>query len=134
MIAPYRSSHRHTFAVLAILLPALLAMGVAGRHPQARLSPRTHEGLEKASAAGHFVLIVMHDGRFAVRTPVAIPDPLLYWTPYMPTDEGLPPGVHFLAPWARERLYEPASQSGYLILYSGAYGQIVDYVRVESQP
>jgi hypothetical protein len=134
MIAPHRSSHRHTFAVLAILVPAVLAMGVAARHPQPPVSPQAHEGLARASAAGHFVLIIMHEGRFAVRTPVAIPDPLLYWTPYVPPDEGLPPGAHFIGPWAREHVYEPPSQFGYLILYSGAYGRIVDYVRVESQP
>lgn len=133
MIAPLRNTHRRTFALLAILVPAVLAIGVAARHPTPTLLKRTTEGVVLRSGAEHFNVLVSRDRRASVHMLTPSPDPLLYWASAAPTSD-VPDNAMLIGPADPNVAYDLPREAGFLVLYSGGHRRIVDFVRLEALP
>jgi hypothetical protein len=131
MIAPLRRTHRRTFALLAVALPLVFAAGLAARRPPPAGSPLALEGA--TSRNGAFVLRVSSDLHIRAEPRALHPDPLLYWSETAPADE-LPAGAQLLGPLTARARYRLPTASGYVILYSGGHGRVVDFAPAGAQP
>jgi len=154
MIQPFRSAHRHTFLALAVLLPAVIVLGLYSRPPQANRgtgwpqipvsarscatppskwrahSIRTEFYCTPAQAGGIYVVLTPAD---------ALPEPdlLLYWSASQPAGERLPPDARLAGPLITGRaiaLPQVPNQQGYLLLISLPNGRVVDVAPMEKLP
>jgi len=150
MIHPLRQRHRRIFAVLAVILPAAFAVGVAARKPipiieslPPALMPKTaaftstiwsRTDLFSKTPIRAVLLRERADaGRYAVQFSVpatfARPDLLVYWSPGS-SELKLPADAVLLGAFSgSEPLHLPGGLSsalGTLILYSLADGEVVD--------
>jgi hypothetical protein len=120
MTQPLRRAHRSIWLGLGVILPALLAGGLALRPPQApeerptdRITLRLPNGTEMVA-----------DSRELWGSAVDAPDPLVYWSG---DSAGMPANSHLIGSLERGRhaaLPLPES-GGYLVLYSLAHGEVV---------
>ena len=154
MIQPLRAVHRRAFVALALVLPAILVIGLAARRP--RLDPSAHATDVPTSAN-----IVRESGTlwqkhsiqsrfysepdrpldtYVVLLPAERlnePDLLVYWATNAPQGNILPgeaqlvgvftTGKAFLLPLKEKR-------AGYLVLFSPAHQAVFDTARVETLP
>lgn len=145
MIAPLRARHRATFTRLAVILPALFALALATRAPEPtnaslpapapdsvppiatvlRKHVQLHRGSVYSASFGSdpsAVALVQEGGERA-------PDVLAYWSETEPRDGELASDALLLGPVGeRERTYrlpESAHDSGWIVLFSLAYGEVV---------
>ncbi len=154
MIQPLRAVHRRAFVALALVLPAILLIGLGARRP--RLGPSAHA--TDAPDTGNMVresgnLWQKHSiqSRFyrkperPLDTYVVLlpaqelnePDLLLYWATNSPQGNVLPgeaqlvgaftAGKAFLLPLNEKR-------AGHLVLFSPAHQTVFDTARVEKSP
>ncbi len=149
MIQPLRTAHRRIFIVLAVLLPAIIVVGLSDRHALVRANgPSISQRATRLSAASAVwekntvttefssdpsnpdtVILFLKPGR-----ELRDPDLLLYWT----ADAGAPDLSHaqLLGALVGDRAYSLAREQhrGYLILYSLAHNAIVDGAKIERLP
>ena len=150
MIRSLRQRHRHVFAVLTVILPAVLVAGVAARRPVPAIESLPDALMPKAATftgkvwsrddlfSKSAVRVVLQrereKGAFAVQLSVSEkfiePDLLVYWsagssgaTKNLPDDAVLLGVFNGSLPL---RLPSERSVIGTLILYSLADGEIVD--------
>ena len=154
MIQPLRAVHRRAWVALALVLPAIVLIGLGARRPW--LTPSAH-------AAG--VPITAHVVRessnlwqkhaiqskfygtsdrpqdiYVVLQPAEElnePDLLLYWASDAPQGNVLPGNAQVVGAFTTGKAYllllneKPA---GHLVLFSPAHQTVVDYARVEKLP
>jgi len=154
MIQPLRAVHRRAFVALALVLPAILLIGLGAQRP--RLGPSAHatdgqdtENRVRESSSlwqKHSIQTRFYRkpdrplDAYVVLSPAEElnePDLLLYWATNSPQGSGLPgeaqlvsaftPGKAFLLPLNQKR-------TGYLVLFSPAHQAVFDTARVETLP
>lgn len=154
MIQPLRTVHRRVFTMLALLLPAVLVVGLGARH---RAMPLV-KPVEQASSSRQLVRTsggkwrthvieaeVYADpsetGKLYVLlkpTPeLSDPDLLLYWSATGPSGNSLPAEARLLGAYGPNQalvLPADAAQGGYLTLYSLAHQSVVDTAAMEKLP
>jgi len=146
MIQPLRTAHRRIFIVLAVLLPAIILVGLSDRHALVRASgPSTSLRATRLSAASAVweknTVTTEFSSDASNRDTVQLflkpvrqlrdPDLLLYWT----AEARAPDLSHarLLGALVGDRAYSltRAEHRGYLILYSLAHNAIVDRAKIE---
>jgi len=154
MIQPLRTVHRRAFAALALILPAILLVGIGARHPGTSLTERSPE----LPATAYLVreskgLWSQHsiDTKFYGRAdspkdiyvvlrpmqPLNEPDLLLYWSTNTPQGNSLPNESLLVAPYSADEGFAlplEKERAGNLILFSMAHQTVFDSARVEKLP
>ena len=154
MIQPLRAVHRRAFVALALVLPAILLIGLGARRPG--LGPRAHA--TRGPDTGNIVressnLWQKHaiQSKFYSRPdrPQDIylvlqpaqelnePDLLLYWVTNPPQGNVLPADAQLVAAFTTAQvslLPLNEKRAGYLILFSLAHQTVFDTARVETLP
>jgi hypothetical protein len=154
MIQPLRALHRRTFVALALVLPALLMIGIGARRP--RPSPSAHGPEVPATAylvressglwQKHAIQSKFYSKSDRPRDVYVVlqpaqelnePDLLLYWASIAPQGNSLPSeaqpvgafttGRAFLLPLGENR-------AGQLVLFSLAHQTVFDTATVERLP
>ena len=154
MIQPLRAVHRCTFVALALVLPAILLIGLGARRP--RLGPNTHA--IDVSGTSNIVressnLWQKHaiQSKFYSKSnrPQDIclvlqpaqelnePDLLLYWVTNAPEGNVLPADAQFVDAFTTGKaslLPLQEKRAGHLVLFSRAHQTVFDAARVEKLP
>jgi len=154
MIQPLRTVHRRAFVALALVLPAILLLGLGARYP--RLGPIAHATDELDSGTmvressnlwqkhriqskfyskpdrpqGIYLLLQ------AVRE-LNEPDLLLYWASNTPEGSVLPADAQFVDAFTTGKAFLlplDEKRAGYLVLFSSAHQTVFDIARVEKLP
>lgn len=149
MIRPFRERHRQVFTILAVILPAAFAIGVAARRPVSAIEPLP--AVLRPEPFTSPTMIWSRDDLFAkTRVRVALlreqgktgalavrlfaraafvkPDLLVYWSASEVKDK-LPHDAALLGAFSGSvplRLPSEHSATGSLILYSLADGEVVE--------
>ncbi len=153
MIQPLRSIHRRAFVALAIVLPAILVVGLVARRPSLAAGVKTAEGtapsqflMESSNLwQKHSIQSRFYSGPdrpqdiYVVLLPaqdLTEPDLLLYWATNAPHGNVVPgeaklegafrTGKAFLLPIEK--------RAGYLVLFSPAHQTVFDTARLEKLP
>jgi hypothetical protein len=154
MIQPLRTVHRRAFVALGLVLPAILVVGQALRHPPSPVngsSDRIPDGqfvMKKSDRMWQKHAMVTEfygDAKDATASYVVLrpaqdlnePDLLLYWTEVAVEGNTLPRDARLLGAFAPGKIFllnANGQRSGRLVLYSGAHQTIVDTSLVESLP
>ena len=150
MIQPLRALHRRTFITLAIVLPAILSIGIGARrrpgssfaasglpatwyvvkqssnlwHKQPILS--TFYGTPGRPQEIHVVLVPSHE--------LNEPDLLLYWAANPPPGEALPGETQLVGAFTRSNVFLlPLNEkgAGHLVLFSPAHQTVFDSAAVK---
>ncbi len=159
MIQPLRTVHRRAFVALALLLPAILLVGLGARHPSQRSSapaaqlPNSAHMLRKSdtlwqkqtmrsefygdSNRSQVIYVVLKPER-----DLSEPDLLLYWAAKPPQGNALPEDVQFVGSYAAGKAFTlplnvgkfNSERAGYLVLFSLAHHTVFDTARVETLP
>ncbi len=154
MIQPLRTVHRRAFVVLALVLPAILLIGLGARPP--RLSPSVHttdvQGIEnmlresstlwqKHSMQSRFYRKPDRPlDTYVILSPAQElnePDLLLYWATNSPQGNVLPGDAQLVSAFATGKAFLlPLNEkrAGYLVLFSPAHQAVFDTARVETLP
>ena len=154
MIQPLRAVHRHAFVALALVLPAILLVGLGARSP--RLGPSTHaidvsgtsnivressNSWQKHAIQSKFysksnrpqdIYLVLQPAQ-----ELNEPDPLLYWVTNAPEGKILPPDAQFVDAFTTGKaLLLPLQEkrAGHLVLFSRGHQTVFDTARVEKLP
>jgi len=149
MIQPLRAVHRRAFVALALVLPAILLVGLGARRPHpsphATDVPDTGNMVRESSTLWQKHSIQSRFYRKPDRpldTYVVLlrteelnePDLLLYWATNVPQGNILPGEARLVGPFATGKAFllplneKPAS---YLVLFSPAHQTVFDIARVE---
>lgn len=153
MISPLRALHRHTFFTLAILLPAILLIGIgvrrrAGKSIGASGFPATWYVVKQSNSLWqkHTILSTFYStpGRpqdiHVVLMPsrqLNEPDLLLYWANDGPLGNTLPAEADFIGAFAAGNpflLPLNEKRAGRLVLFSPALQAVFDTANVETLP
>lgn len=154
MIQPLRTLHRRAFVALALVLPALLLIGLGARRPRPGPNPHatdvadTGNMVREASILWqkhsiqskfygkldrpHEVYVVLQPAQ-----ELNEPDLLLYWAANAPQGNILPGQAQFVGAFTTGTAFLiPSSEksAGHLVLYSPAHKAVVDTARVEKLP
>jgi len=154
MIQPLRAVHRRAFVALALVLPAILLIGLGARRP--RPGPKTHApdepdtgSMVKESSTlwqkhsiqsrfyrkpdrpldTYFVLLSAED--------LNEPDLLLYWATNAPQGNVLPEDAQLVGVFATGKAFLlplHGKGAGHLVLFSPAHQTVFDTARVEKLP
>jgi hypothetical protein len=154
MIQPLRAVHRRVFVALALVLPAILLIGLGARRP--RLGPNAHA--TDVPETGNMVsesstLWQKHSiqsrfyskpdrplDKYVVLLPVQDfnePDLLLYWATNAPQGNSLPGEAQLVGAFTTGKAFFlplNGKSVGYLILFSPAHQAVFDTARVEKLP
>ena len=154
MIQPLRVAHRRAFVGLAVVLPAILLIGLGARVSRPGQSVLTPDVPAPASvvreSSNSWQNHIIHS-TFYRRTdrPQEIdvvlqsaqdlnaPDLLLYWSDNAPQGNALPGAAKLLGPFTTGKAFLiPLNETstGYLVLFSAAYRSVFDTARVEKLP
>jgi hypothetical protein len=154
MIQPLRVVHRRAFVALAVVLPAILLIGLGARRPH--LGPSAHATdvpdtgnmvresstlWQKHSIQSRFyskpdrpldthVVLLPADG-------LNEPDLLLYWATNAPQGNVLPGGAQLVGAFATGKAFLlplNGTRTGHLVLFSPAHQTVFDIARVEKLP
>jgi hypothetical protein len=158
MIQPLRTTHRRAFSALALVLPAILLVGLGARHPHQRLSVpapqlpnsahlfRQSDTLwQKHTIQSEFYSDSNHPGdMFVVLNPVALhpqeaiePDLLLYWSAEQPQGDSVPAHARLLGVFIAGKVFTlpmGLGRTGYLVLFSLPHNTVFDTAKVETLP
>lgn len=153
MISPLRALHRRTFVTFAMVLPAILLIGIAARRgpgskvEASSLPANWHVVMQSSSLWQkhsilstfyrtadvpheiHVVLVPSHDFNE--------PDLLLYWTNDAPLANALPADSQLVGAFAAGKSFLlPVNErrTGHLILFSSAIQTVFDTANVETLP
>jgi hypothetical protein len=154
MIQPLRTVHRRIFVALALVLPAVLLVGIGARYPR----PSPNANAPEAPATAYLLresdgLWQKHaiEAKFYTRSdrPRDIyvvlqpaqelnePDLLLYWTVNEPQGNSLPSKSQFVGVYTAGKAFVlplEKERAGHLILFSLAHHTVFDTARVETLP
>lgn len=154
MIQPLRTAHERMFIVLAVVLPAVLWIGLGARPrslssnaraPQfpgaAHLVKQLATLWQRHAMQAEFYEDATHRGGISVVFRPAgqlnEPDLLLYWSPEKPVGESLTAGACLLGRFVAGKplsLPSESDRTGYLVLYSVAHQTVIDAAKVEELP
>lgn len=144
MIQPLRSAHRRTSMALALILPAVLVVGLMARRPLPHPYSKTHNSEARQSIGRsdhlwsrhriHSVFLRNASGPATVQVVLeplddfSAPDLLVYWSPALPVSDQLATNAVLLGAFENGRplLLQESNTKGFLILYSLAHHTIVD--------
>ena len=151
MIQPLRAVHRRAFVALAVVLPAILLLGLEARRP--RLGPSAHAAdvpdtgnmvresstlWQKHSIRSRFYSKPDHplDTYVALLPEEGLnePDLLLYWSTNPPQGDVLPGEAQLVGAFTTDETFLlPLNRTGdgYLVLFSPAHQTVIDTARVE---
>jgi hypothetical protein len=150
MIQPLRVVHRRAFVALALVLPAILLIGLGARRPG--LDPRAHPpapdtGNIVRESSDMWQKHAIHSNFYSrsdrpqdiylVLQPAQElnePDLLLYWVTNVPQGNDLPPDAQLVAAFATGKAFLlplEEKRAGYLVLFSPAHQTVFDIARVE---
>ena len=154
MIQPLRAVHRRAFVALALVLPAILLIGLGARRP--RLGPSIHATdvpdtwnlLRESSSLWqkHSIQSKFYNkperplDTYVVLLPaqeLSEPDLLLYWATNAPQGNVLPGNAQVVGAFTTGKaslLLLNERRAGHLVLFSPAHQTVVDYARVEKLP
>ena len=154
MIQPLRAVHRRAFVALALVLPAILLIGLGARRP--RLGPSAHATdvpdtgsmvresstlWQKHSIQSRFysksdrpqdIYLVLQPAQ-----ELNEPDLLLYWITDAPQGNVLPADTRLIGAFTTGKAFLlPLDEkgAGHLILFSAAHQAVFDTARVEKLP
>jgi hypothetical protein len=151
MIQPLRNAHRQGFSALAVVLPAILVVGLMARHRSESVSAdalkstdavrafKVSAGWQKHSIETYFYLNPVRDGEIAViltpKPALDEPDLLLYWAGSDGSGTNLSQ-ARLLGPFVPNKNYSiPAGERrGELVLYSLAHATVIDRAKIEGLP
>ena len=154
MIQPLRVVHRRAFVALALVLPAILLIGLGARCPHLDPSAHATDVLDTGSMVRELSnLWQKHSiqSRFYSKpdrpldTYVVLlpaqelnePDLLLYWATNAPQENVLPGEAQLLGTFRMGKAFLlPLNQTdaGHLVLFSPAHQAVFDTARVENLP
>ena len=154
MIQPLRAVHCRAFVALALVLPAILFIGLGARRP--RLGPSAHatdvqdtENMVRESSTlwqKHSIQSKFYRkpdrplDTYVVLSPAEElnePDLLLYWATNSPQGNVLPGEAQLVSAFTTGKAFLlPLNQkrAGYLVLFSQAHQTVFDSARVEKLP
>jgi hypothetical protein len=154
MIQPLRVVHRRAFVALALVLPAILLIGLGARRPR-------WGSITQATGAPATAYVVRESGnlwqkhaiqsKFYTRSdrPQDIylvlqpaqelnePDLLLYWVTIAPQGNVLPADAQLVAAFTTGQVFLlplKEKRAGHLVLFSPAHQTVFDTARVEKLP
>jgi len=154
MIQPLRTLHRRAFVSLALVLPAMLIIGLGARRP------RPSQGIQAIDVPAP-VSLIRESGAlwpnhaiqsrfysrldrprdiYVVLRPLQElnePDLLLYWASSVPQGNALPPDARIVGPYRMNHAFLlplNSDRAGYLVLFSLAHQTVFDTARVETLP
>jgi hypothetical protein len=154
MIQTLRTVHRHSFVALAFVLPVVMVVGLANRHPR-RLSskptarvPRSEYMARKSQIqwSRHGIRTELHgDSTRRAETDVVLhpterlnePDLLLYWSADPAPGDTLPANARLVGPLiaGKSMVLPPgADRSGFLVLFSLPHQSVFDTAKLEKLP
>ena len=154
MIQPLRAFHRRGFVALAMVLPAILLIGLGARRPSLDATPvaanapdggrivRESSTLwQKHSIQARFYRKPDHPlDTYIVLLPAEElnePDLLLYWCASAPQQNSLPGDSQLLGAYRSGKAFLlplNATGGGNLVLFSAAHQAVFDTARVENVP
>jgi len=154
MIQPLRTVHRRAFAVLAVVLPAILLAGIEARYPGTSLTerapklPSTAYLLQESTGLWrqHSIATKFYGSSRSPKDiyvvlrpmqPLNEPDLLLYWSANTPEGNSLPSESLLVAPYSADEAFAlplEKERAGNLILFSLAHQTVFDSARVEKLP
>ena len=154
MIQPLRSLHYRTFAALALVLPAIVLVGIGARrrptNSEARgadLPATAYLVRESNGLWAHTAMVSKFYGRsdrlrdiYVVLQPkewLSQPDLLLYWSTEAPSGKSLPNQASFVGTFNSGEAFAlplEKGRSGHLVLFSLAHQAVFDAARVEALP
>jgi len=154
MIQPLRTVHRRAFFALAVVLPAILLAGIAGRRPGTSQKERGPELPATAYLvresnglwAQHSIATKFYGRSDAAKEIYVVlrptqalnePDLLLYWSTNTPRGKSLPSESLLVAPYTADEAFTlplDKERAGNLILFSLAHQTVFDSARVEKLP
>jgi len=152
MIQPLRAVHRRAFLALALVLPAILLVGLGARHPrlgpsvQATDVPDPGNTVRESSTLWQKHSIQSRFYRkpdrpldtYVVLLPaeeLSEPDLLLYWATNAPQENVLPAEARLVGAFTKSKAFLlPVKGDGNLVLFSPAHQTVVDTARVEKLP
>jgi hypothetical protein len=148
MIQPLRTVHRRGFVALAVVLPAILVVGLGSRRPRmpasdavvtlpssARLLKQSETLWQKHVIQTDFYSV--GNQKYVVLKPERgfnEPDTLLYWTETEVRGEALPVNAHFLGTFSGREAYLLPQDGGHLVLYRLVHQTAFDVTAAESLP
>ena len=154
MIQPLRAVHHRAFVALALVLPAILLIGLGARRP--RLGPSAHASdvpdtgniVRKSSTLWqkHPIQSTFYsksdrpqDIYLVLQTAQALnePDLLLYWVTNTPEGNAIPAGAQFVGTFTTGKAFLLPLQekrAGNLVLFSRAHQTVFDTASVEKLP
>lgn len=154
MIQPLRAVHRRAFATLALVLPAILLIGLRAQH--SRPGPGAHAADLPATAyvvressklwQKHLIHSKFYSGSdgsqdiYLVLQPAENlnePDLLLYWDTNAPQRDVLPRDAQLLGAFSTSKVFRLSlneKRAGYLILFSSAHQTVLDTAAMEKLP
>jgi len=154
MIQPLRAVHRRAFVALALVLPAILLIGLGARRPHLGPSahatdvPDTGNMVRESSTLWQKHSIQSRFYRkpdrpldtYVVLLPAEElnePDLLLYWATNVPQGNILPGEARLVGPFITGKAFLlPLNEkpAGHLVLFSPAHQTVFDIARVEKLP
>ena len=160
MIQPLRTLHRRIFVTLALVVPAILVLGLRAQRKSAQAAvempmpiPGSAYVLRKSGTMWQRHTIESEfysdsktpEGIYVVLKPadgLSDPDLLLYWSSREPEGKSLPEGARLLGSFRPGPLGEetilaiPAEveRVGYLVLFSLAHREVIDRTKAEKLP
>jgi hypothetical protein len=153
MIQPLRAVHRRAFVALALVLPAILLIGLGARRPRLGPShptdvPDTGNMVRESSTLWqkHPMQAKFYsksdrpqDIYLVLQTAQALnePDLLLYWVTNTPEGDVLPAGAQFVGTFTTGKAFLlplQENRAGHLVLFSRAHQTVFDTARVEKLP
>ena len=154
MIQPLRVVHRRAFVALALVLPAILLIGLGAQHSRSDSGahatdvPATAYVVRESSNLWqkHTIQSTFYsrsdrpqeiDVVLQPAQELNEPDLLLYWAPDAPQENVLPGDAQLVGAFTvRKALLLPLNEkaSGHLVLFSPAHQTVFDSARVEKLP
>jgi hypothetical protein len=154
MIQPLRAVHRGTFVTLALVLPAILLIGLGAQRsrpgPAARAAdvPGTAHVVRESSNLwqNHKIQTKFYSRSDLPQDIVVVlqsaeefnePDLLLYWAAIAPEGNSLPKEARLVGAFTKGKVFPlPLNEKrvGYLVLFSQAHQTVFDAARVEKLP
>lgn len=154
MIRPLRAAHRRAFVGLAVVLPAILLIGLGARSSRpepgadtADLPTATHVVRESSSLwQNHTIQSTFYVGSgrpqeinvvLQSEEDLNAPDLLLYWASNATQGNVLPGDAKLLGDFKTGEAFRiPLNEqrAGYLVLFSSAHQSVFDTARVEKLP
>ena len=154
MIQPLRAVHRRSFVALALVLPAILLIGLGARRPRLGPSaqgtdvPDTRNMVRESSTLWqkHSIQSRFYDkpdrplDTYVVLLPAQElnePDLLLYWATNEPQGNVLPGEAQLVGAFATGKTFLlplNGTRTDHLVLFSPAHQTVFDIARVEKLP